>query len=321
MSTAFPSLFDPHDPFADMYPARIATFIEAGRNAGLPPAAEDAQPGRVALILVDEQYDFVHPSGSLSVPGAQADLDRLLRFLYRNIARVTTIYASLDTHHECQIFSDTWWQYAGTDERPAPFTVITLNDRGEAIDAARGRRVVPLFDPAWTLGTYLSQLRKHAHKDLMIWPYHCIEGTMGHNLMPALREALAFHSAARAAPVVFIRKGTCPSVEHYGIFAAEVPYPGDPSTGLNTAILDAIATHDLIYVAGQAKSHCVLETMKQLLAYFQDQPGIIRKFRFLMDCTSSVVHPQIDFDALAMAELIAMQEHGIRLVTSTDPVE
>jgi nicotinamidase/pyrazinamidase len=317
---AFPSLFAPHDPFSDMYPARTAAFIEAGRNAGLAPAADDAGSRRVALILVDEQYDFVHPSGSLSVPGAQADLDRLLRFLYRNMGSITTIYVSLDTHHEFHIFSESWWQYADTGEHLAPFTVIALNERGEALDAASGRRLLPLIDPAWTMESYLPQLQAQAHKDLMIWPYHCIEGTLGHNLMPALREALAFHSAARAAPIAFIRKGTCPQVEHYGIFAAEVFYPGDPSTGLNTTVLDAIATHELIYVAGQAKSHCVLETMKQILAYFHDQPGVIRKFRFLVDCTSSVVHPQIDFEALAMAELAAMQDQGIQIVTSTGPI-
>jgi nicotinamidase-related amidase len=315
-----PSLFDSHDPFAEMYAARVGAFIEAGRNAGLPLASEDQKARRVALILVDEQYDFVHPSGTLNVPGAQADLDRLLRFLYRNVGSITTIYASLDTHHEFQIFSDTWWTYADTNQRPAPFTVVALNERGEAIDAASGRILMPIIDPEWTLGAYLPQLRAQAHKDLMIWPYHCIEGTLGHNLMPALREAMAFHSAARSAPTVFIRKGTNPWVEHYGIFAAEVPYPGDPSTGLNTTVLDAIATHDLIYIVGQAKSHCVLETMKQLLAYFQDQPVIIRKFRFLIDCTSSVVHPQIDFEALATAELTAMRKHGIQLVTSTDPI-
>jgi nicotinamidase/pyrazinamidase len=41
---------------------------------------------------------------------------------------------------------------------------------------------------------------------------------------------------------------------------------------------------------------------------------------FLRDCTSSVKHPTIDFDALAEAELADMERQGIQMVLSTDPV-
>ena len=315
---SYPSLFSQKDAYAEMYATRTPEFAAEGRLAGLRPASKDSR--KVALVIVDMQWDFVHPTGSLSVPGSQDDLARLVDFVYRNACDITSVYASLDTHREYQIFYETWWKYMDADERPAPFTMITVNPKGEAVDVISGRRMLPVIDPRWSLGTYLPQLKANANKDLMIWPYHSMEGSMGHNLMPSLREALTFYSAARLSQINFLVKGTVPQVEHYGIFAPEVQYPKDPNGGINTAVLDAIATHDLIYVAGEAKSHCVLETMKQLVGYFRNQPDVVRKIRFLVDCTSSVVHPAVDFEALAKAELKKMEKLGVQLVTSVDQI-
>lgn len=306
----YPSLYDPKDAFKDMYPARTQAFAEEGRLAGLRPASKD--PRKIALIVVDMQHDFVHPKGNLSVPGSQDDVNRLVDFIYRNAQEITSTYVSLDSHQEYQIFFGHWWIDPITKTHPAPFTIITVDD------VARGRWQ-PLLDPKWSIN-YLSELKKNAQKDLMIWPEHTMIGTVGHNLVPVLSEALAFHSTARLSQVSFLVKGTVPQVEHYGIFAPEVLYPKNPNGGLNTSILDAIAVHDLIYVAGEAKSHCVLETMKQLVSYFTGQPDVIRKIRFLTDCTSSVVHPAVDFDALANAQLSAMARIGVQMVESTDPI-
>lgn len=313
----YPKLFDKKDSQKEMYRARISAFIDEGKRAKLRPATKDDR--KTALIVVDMQWDFVHPSGNLPVPGSQDDVARLTDFIYKNIEDISSIYASLDTHQEFQIFSPSWWRYMDTGECPDPFTLIQLNQKNESVDS-NGRRIMPVLDPRWTLNTYLPQLKLKAQKDLMIWPYHCILGTMGHNLMPVLNEAFAFYSAARLSSVVRLIKGTCPQVEHYGIFAPEVEYPGHPNGGINTAVLDAIANHDLVYVAGEAKSHCVLETMKQLVGYFSNQPEVIKKIRFLTDCTSSVTHPAIDFESLAKAELKKMEKKGVVLVKSTDAI-
>jgi nicotinamidase/pyrazinamidase len=313
----FPSLYNKQDAYAEMYPTRTAEFAEEGRRAGLRPAVRDQR--KVALVIVDMQWDFVHPTGTLSVPGSQDDVSRLIEFMYTNVETISSVYASFDTHREYQIFYPTWWKYMDADERPAPFTLIGLQN-GQALDLMNKRPVVPLLDPRWTLGTYLPQLKAQSQKDLMIWPYHTMEGTVGHNLMPALREALTFYSTGRLSQISYLVKGTCPQVEHYGIFMPEVQYPKDPNGGINTAVLDAIAKHDLIYVAGEAKSHCVLATMKQLTSYFRTQPEVIKKIRFLVDCTSSVQHPAVDFEALAQAELQQMAKFGVQLVKSTDTI-
>jgi hypothetical protein len=52
--------------------------------------------------------------------------------------------------------------------------------------------------------------------------------------------------------------------------------------------------------------------------HYANQPDMLRKLYFLKDCTSSVQHPVIDFDALAEEELAKMRERGVNVVMSTD---
>ena len=105
---AAPALFTTQDTTRGMYAPRIQDFTEAGRQAGLEAAANDTE--KIAVILVDCQHDFVDPTGTLSVPGAQQDMARFLTWFYRNAHRITSIYASLDTHLPFQIFYSSWWK-------------------------------------------------------------------------------------------------------------------------------------------------------------------------------------------------------------------
>jgi len=304
------NLFDPK-VLGTNYDPDLTKYEGLGAKAGLTPSADDKL--RTILLIVDMQRDFVHTDGALSVPGAIEDVRRLIEWIYRNTGDITTIAASLDTHTRMMIFHPDWWKNIETGKHPDPFTPITLAE-------IRAGKWQALNDPPWSV-RYVKQLEEAAKKNLMIWPFHCLVGTDGQKLIPALHEAIAHHGAARATKPEFITKGVVPYVEHYGIFGAEVPYPKDPkASGLNTEYLDIIAKYDRIYVAGEAKSHCVLETMKQMTGHFGSQPDVIAKIRFLMDCTSSVAHPAIDFETLAMAELKEMEKKGVVMVQSTDPL-
>lgn len=294
----------------DYYTARIQEFTEAGRNARYLPAAGDQE--KIALVLADYQHDFVEPTGALYVPGSQEDVARLLRWFYANAHKITTLYASLDTHLPFQIFYSSWWKKPGSEEHPQPFTVISGADIEQ-------NAWTPLLEPAWS-AYYVHQLQQQAKKDLMIWPYHTMEGTLGHMLVAPLSEAIAWHSAARDTQPVYIEKGRTTRTEFYGIFGAEVPDPQAPESSLNTALIDAVMQHDRVYIAGEAKSHCVLETERQLVTYLADRPHMLQKLYHLKDCTSSVQHPTIDFDAMAESELARMQQMGVHLVTSEEPI-
>lgn len=293
-----------------VYQARTAEFTAAGVATNLPAASRDSR--RTILVVVDMQVDFVHKDGALAVPGAEDDVTRLIEFIYGNAKDITAIAASLDSHVPMQIFYPGWWKDPNGGGHPQPFTVIS------AEDLRRGKWVA-VADPKWSV-EYVEKLEDAAKKQLMIWPYHTMIGTAGHSLVPALSEAIAFHSGARLTQPTFLTKGTIPQVEHYGIMEPEVPYPKHPQGGTNTAFLDMIGRYDLIYVAGEAKSHCVLETMRQITRYFASQKDVLGKIRFLTDCTSSVAHPAIDFEAMAVAELDKMAKAGVVMVRSTQPI-
>jgi nicotinamidase-related amidase len=301
----FPSFYDSQRIGALFHPdvARIAAEAAA---AALPPSSEDART--VHLLLIDMQVDFCHPSGSLYVPGALGDVQRTVEFIYRNAAHITQITCSLDSHLPSQIFSPNWWA-DGDGNHPAPFTIVSEED-------VQSGRWQPLVEPEWSRA-YVARLERDHKKLLTIWPYHVLIGSPGHMLDPELWSAVFWHSIARKTHPVWMHKGSIPLTEHYSIVQPEVLVPGVPGGGRNQAFLDELAEADLIVVAGEAMSHCVLETMEDLVEEFADQPEVLRKVLFLRDCTSPVVHPEIDFGAIAAARLAEFEQMGVRMVDST----
>ncbi|MBI5961593.1 MAG: hypothetical protein HY866_22825 [Chloroflexi bacterium] len=304
----WPAFYTPNKVGTLYVPDTVAA-VTLGREANLPPAEQDRP--RVILLLVDPQVDFIHTDGSLSVPGAIADTQRTIEWLLRNASQVSAVAASLDSHIPTQIFYPTWWINA-QGEHPAPFTAIT----GEDVDQKRWR---PVFERSWSQ-RYVHQLEQSAKKALMIWPYHTMIGAPGYNITPALYETIVYHSAARQSHPTFLHKGSIAKTEHYSLLEPEVKVRGEAQGGLNKPFLHMLASYDLIYVAGQAKSHCVLETINSVMRYFKDQPDQIARWRVLVDCMSSVAHPVIDFETMAHQALAVHAGQGLRLVRSTDPI-
>lgn len=304
--SSFPSFYDPQRIGALFHPdvARIAAEADA---AGLPPAGADART--IHLLLIDMQVDFCHEGGSLYVPGALGDLRRTIEFIYRNAAHITQITCSLDSHLPSQIFSPGWWVDA-QGHHPAPFTIVSQED-------VQSGRWQPRFEPDWSR-TYVARLEQEAKKLLTIWPYHVLIGSPGHMLDPELWSAVVWHAMARQTQPRWLAKGSEPRTEHYSIIQPEVPLPGMVNHGRNQALLDELAGADLIVVAGEAMSHCVLETMEDLVETFEGRPEMLRKLLLLRDCTSSVLHPQIDFHALAEARLAEFEQMGVRMAVSTE---
>ncbi len=303
----FPHYYNPAK-VGQMYTPDVTAAVAAGVAAGLPPAAAD--DARTLLILVDIQVDFIHTDGALSIPGAIEDTRRTIEWIYTHAGAISTIAASLDSHLPLQIFSPTWWTDA-SGSHPAPYTAITAAD----VQAGKWR---PLYEQVWSRA-YVEKLQMQARKDLMIWPFHTLIGTPGHTIVPPLYEAIAYHAAARQSQPHFLVKGSIPKTEHYSILEPEVKVDDDPMGGINRSFLDLIAGYDRIYITGQAKSHCLLETANSLMRYFSDQPQVIEKLRYIEDTTSSVAHPEIDFEGLAEEVLTGFKQQGLRFVRSTDP--
>ncbi len=215
------------------------------------------------LLLIDAQNDFCDPKGALYVPGADEDMRRLAQRIRKG--EFEAVIYTLDTHDRLAIFHPSW--FADANERPpAPFTAISADE----VESGRWR---PRFFPQETLA-YLKAL-KGTH---VVWPEHCIAGTWGHGLFPEIADAL------ETVPYVrHVIKGTYPLSEHYGVFEAEVV--SVPETRFNDALADELLGYKKIYLAGEAKSHCVAASLSQML---KGRPQAARLIHVLTDCMSDV---------------------------------
>jgi nicotinamidase/pyrazinamidase len=302
-----PEFYKP-ESVSKIYEPNLSAAYAAGLQVFDKPASSDKP--RTLLWLVDVQIDFVFPApvGNLPVPNALEDTRRTIEWLYRNVQNVTHIAASLDTHMPFHIFYPSWWKNKN-GERPQPYTVITA-------EQVKSREWIAVTEPEWST-YYVETLESVGKKQLMIWPFHCMEGTSGRALVPALSEAIMYHSGARMDQPTYLTKGTIAHTEFYSVVEPEVKYSSHPDGGLNVKFLEIIAEFDLIYVAGQARSHCVLETMNSVLKHFSNRPEIIQKLRFLDDCTSSI----LGFEETTERQIAAFAKQGVRLVKSTDAME
>ena len=154
--TKFPSFYNPQR-IGTLYYPDVARIAGEAAQASLPPAAGDRQ--KVYLVIIDMQIDFCHDQGSLPVPGALADIRRLVEFIYRNAQHITNITCSLDSHLPYQIFHPAWWAGDG-GKHPAPFTLITYDDIKDGIWR-------PLVAPVYSTN-YVKALEQQAKKVLTI---------------------------------------------------------------------------------------------------------------------------------------------------------
>ena len=302
----FPNIYDPHRIGSLFYPDVTAIATDA-QDASLSAAAADKQ--KIHLVIIDMQIDFCHAQGSLHVPGAGGDIQRTIEFIYNNAERITHITCSLDSHLPHQVFHPAWWADANGNH-PAPFTMITYDD----IKNGRWR---PLIEPEQSTN-YVKTLEEQAKKTLTIWPYHVMMGGIGNALDPELWTAVIWHSLARKTQPTWLTKGSIPQTEHYSIIQPEVPVPNHPLGSKNKAFLNTLDDADMIIIAGEAESHCVLETVEDLVEDFADKPGALQKIYFLRDCTSPVQHPDVDFHAIALNRFAEFEKLGVNFVDSTD---
>ncbi len=86
--------------------------------------------------------------------------------------------------------------------------------------------------------------------------------------------------------------------------------------------------YDRVYIFGQAKSHCVLSTLRDLQEHIEaTDRALIDKIYILEDAMSSVPAPpldplpaSLDFPAVADAAFKNFERAGMHLVKSTDPL-
>jgi nicotinamidase-related amidase len=257
------------------------------------------------LLIIDPQNDFCERQGTLFVPGADDDMQRLAGFIRAARSQLGAVIVTLDSHPSVAIERPTFWK-RGDSQPVTPFTQITRAQvaAGEyaPIDASLRPQVL----------TYLEALESQGRYKLMVWPVHCVIGAWGHNIHGAVFEAVGAWESQVQRGAFKVLKGQNPLTEQYSAVRAEVPRADDPRTQTNQELIQKCRPGSgLLFVAGEAASHCVAATLEHLFEAFSDQE--IRRVVLLEDCMSSVT----GFESNGKACSDAAMALGARAMTST----
>ncbi|MCA9521626.1 MAG: nicotinamidase [Myxococcales bacterium] len=318
----FPTFYNPSD-LLRLSVERGAEVAAAAhdyrRSQSVAPAAADRV--KIAAFGIDCQIGFCYPEASLFVPGAVEDTQRAIEWIYRNLEQLTALHFSLDTHRVFQIFHPAWWVDAN-GANPGPFTVISHDD-------VRSGRWMPVSHPRESL-EYTKRLETSGKYVLTIWPYHTLLGGVSHALVPALMEAAIFHALARNRQTHFETKGTHAMTENYSVLSPEVhELNGQVVGGFNAPFFRMLMEFDRIYIFGQAKSHCVLSTIRDLEEQIRRQDAtLLDKIWILEDAMSPVPPPPLDplpdelnFPLVAERAFERFKAAGMHIVKTSDPLE
>ena len=257
-----------------------------------------------ALVIIDPQGCFMDEVGApLPVPGALADMQRLATFIQKSEPRIDAVYVTLDTHPFDHISHANRWVNA-TGEHPAPYTIITYESMLDGDWQAADSR-----DQAWQL-EYLRRLKRPHY----IWPVHGQKYRTEWQIEEQVKSALT----KLANRTRYLEKGMHRDTEQFGAFGAEVPYPGAVGTEINRRLIRDINQYSTVIFAGQASSHCVMDSVNQFLDHIPAHDAA--KVVLLIDCMSPVakVPGGPDFPAQAMQWFETLRQRGLRVTTSTE---
>lgn len=266
------------------------------------------------LVIIDPQNDFcdlpadLRPVGnapSLPVAGAHADMLRVAELIEQAGAGIDSISVTLDSHQRIDIAHPAFWRKAD-GSAVTPFTQIS------AQEMRNGLYVPTLPGSAPRVQAYLDALEASGRYIHMVWPVHCEIGSWGHTVHESVRAAYNRWEESTLKTVSKIPKGTNPWTEHYSAIKAEVPDPADPGTDTNRAYVELLRQADVLYITGEAGSHCVRATTEHIIEHIAPQ-----KLVLIADCMS----PVPGFESQQTEFIADMQARGVRIAQSEQIIE
>lgn len=279
------------------------------------------------LLLIDCQKDF-HPGGSLAIPTAGEDARRIAALIEERPP--SRIICTLDSHAVLHIaHPQFWWSEEEPKRHPEPFTIISSQDLRQGkwiprddLQLSEDQLEAGIFGSIDHLYTnnklnlrqycidYAERLEAKGRFQLCIWPEHCLIGGMGHTMVDEIQAALQEWSANTGGSVEWVLKGQALLTEMYSALEADVPV--NAATALNQALLTSLRQSERLVVGGQALSHCVNYTLRDIVRHWPKNE--LSKVYLLRDCSSAVP----GFEAAADDFVEDMRAAGVHIVTSKD---
>jgi nicotinamidase-related amidase len=289
---------------------------------------------KIDLVIIDPQNSFckvvpqadqqVIHDGELCVPGAWESMAvRLPKMIEKSKKMFKSISVTLDSHNPFHIAHPCLYKDSKGNQ-PSPFTIMR-QENGSIIGSVFNASTNQFVDVGEYFGIkpslhkiiveYLIKLKALNKFPHCIWPPHCLIGTSGHNVVQPLAQALFDWTQRTIANVDYVTKGSNPFVEHFSAVKAEVEDPGDLSTQLNTDFIKKLDESDEIVFAGEARSHCLNNTVRDIVDSFSDD-SFVKKCVLLLDACDDVP----GFESYGESFVKDMTARGMRVAQTTDYV-
>lgn len=282
------------------------------------------------LLLIDVQNCF-HSFGELPIATADADSDRIAAMILDNMESIDRIILTQDSHFKNHIAQPGFWLDA-EGNHPQPYTPISYQEVVEGVWSANPNIKLPaaeqLIDPEYFEGyediigadneidlqlyalEYTRRLEASDRFSLFIWPEHCLMGTSGHNIYEPIREATLQWSATTGRSPEWVMKGRNLLTEFFSSVRSEVVLNG--YTDFNMDYVNSLYMSDRLLVGGQAKSHCVNFSLRDILSVWPEDET--NKISLLVDGSSAVP----GFEEAAQDLEDYLEEVGANLISVED---
>lgn len=294
---------------------------------------EIGKMSKIALFLIDPQNSFCEKlddqsqencqklkTGELYVPGADESMKRLAAFVEKYSKLLKSIKTTLDSHNRFHIGNNIFF-VDDNGNNPPIFTRLEESNNtivGSTFNPKEGK-----FEAIGNFRTYKLPHQKRAvqylkHIDATgrykhtTWPVHCQIGTRGHNVHSELMKAFVKWEDVNKTNVNYVTKGSNPFTEHFSAVQAEVIDPNDPTTQFNNQLADSLIEFDKILIGGQARSHCVANTIRDIANNYGEQ--FVKKCVLLTDATNDV--PGFEHEGEAFVK--DMSNLGMETSSTTD---
>lgn len=331
-----PPFFDPKHASDPYYRPDMGEIIRLASTWRAQHGIRKAQQKTgIALFNVDpnKTFNFPPPWGALFVAGRSGraaidDTATTAQFIYRNLAILDKIFASLDAHPVWAVFNALAHLTRGGDY-PTDFTVIPADDyasgkyhanpvMAEALGASES-----FLNRQWLY--YCQEIERLGRERLTIWPTHGLLGEFDQGIVGLFDEARMFHSIVRGVQNPLILKGQSSWTENLSVFRPDVStfWNGKPIPGAspNRRLIRELAGYLAVIMVGQAGSHCQgWSTLDLLDMFYAIDPTFVSKVYILADCTSAVVTPYRDYTDQMLNMFDEYRNRGAHVVKSTDPM-
>jgi len=282
---------------------------------------EEEREGGTTLLLVDMQ----------NCKGADEDAQRVAAMITENINCIDRIIATLDIRYKLHISHAGFWiNDDGFHPEPnteikskdvqsgkyVPNPKIQLSDTDVMVESKSFQdynmilnddKEVDLYQYAIQ---YLTQLEASGRFNHTIWPEHCLMGTDGSNIVPSIMEAIMEWTDETGKSVEWLDRGQNTLTEMTSVMRADVVVSED--TEYNYDFLSSLLLSEKLLVAGQAKSHAVNWSLRDILEWWPEVDT--NRIVLLMDGTS----PVEGFEKESQALEVYLTARGVQINSIAD---